>query len=119
MRIRSLIAFGVILLGFATLLSRTAFTQAGRGIRTRDYINGLPVADGEILVRLRSNTPAVRGVLRTLIDADDDQPVGHGDWHRFHSSSRGVQAMLLALAGRSDVLQIEPNYIVQITETIP
>src|SRR5579871_5196504 len=102
------------------VISTTVFTQsAGRDPHRRDIVNGLPAVDGEVLVQLRSGTPAERGVIEALVDADDDQPVGVGVWRRIHSRSRAVQTILDALRGRSEIVDVSPNYIVQTADTLP
>src|SRR5258706_15065040 len=87
-----------------------AHTQGAQsGSLQVEYIDGRPVAAGEVLVRLRSD--AITGPqLPRAIDADDDRPVGHRGWRRLHSAFCSVQSLLAMLAARSDVLEVQANY---------
>ncbi|HET9831687.1 MAG TPA: S8 family serine peptidase, partial [Vicinamibacterales bacterium] len=118
MRLRLSIAVAAIAFVF-TILPAHVKTQAPRDARRLDYVNGLPVADGEVLVRLRTGTAAERAAIDAIIDADDDHPIGIGVWRRVHSATRTVQLMLAALRGRGEILDVEPNYIVHVTDTLP
>jgi len=82
--------------------------------RPPEHVHGRPAAAGEVLVRLRSDTGAARAQLRLELDADDDRPIGGGEWRRIHSVSRSAQDLLSALSSRGDVLEVEPNYIVTV-----
>jgi subtilisin family serine protease len=118
MRLRLSVLVALII-GLILVIPTHVTTQSARDARVLDYVNGLPVVDGEVLVRFRTGTPGERATINALIDADDDQPVGSGVWHRIHSASRTVQLLLTALRGRGEILDIEPNYIVQTTDTLP
>ena len=81
----------------------------------REYVLGQPVVAGEVLVRFRDDAFSRMAQIERDIDVDDSRPIGAGAWRRLHSSSRTVQAMLTSLSSRSDVLEVEPNYIVHST----
>ena len=104
---------GVLLVAAAAMIAQAAQTQGLRKIgRAREYVRGLPVAEGEVLVRPR---PGDLAKLRHDVDADAEQTVGTNGWRRIHSSSRSAEALLVALSSRPDVLEVEPNYIVHTT----
>jgi subtilisin family serine protease len=80
-----------------------------------EHIDGHPVVAGEILVRFRADARAHMEQIERDLDADDNRPVGAGGWRRIRSASRSAQTLLTALAARSDVLEVQPNYIVHST----
>lgn len=98
------------LLAAAYLLVPATVKTQSRGVE-RETFNGQPVVAGEVLVRLRDTT-SLADIARQA-DADDDRPVGNGGWRRIHSNSRGVAALMTAMAARPDVLEVEPNYILE------
>src|SRR5258708_35493299 len=91
---------------------------SGRGA-FREYVLGREVVAGDVLVRFRDDAIGRMRQIERDLDADDNQPVGAGEWRRIHSASRSAQALLTALSSRADVLEGEPNYIVHTTATIP
>src|SRR5262249_16216735 len=105
--------------GLIAVIPTHVRTQRSPDARILDYVNGLPVVDGEVLVRFRTGAPAARAFIQALIAGDEDIPVGNGEWRRIHSTSRTVQLLLSALRGRGEILDIEPNYIVHTTDTLP
>src|ERR1700676_1102949 len=111
---RITLLFVVLSLG-TWIVARSAAPAAQGSAATREWIAGQLAAGGEVLVRFRSNAnPSLTEVHRDT-DADDDRPVGHGEWRRLHSRSLSTQALLSALASRADVLEVAPNYIVHST----
>ena len=98
-------------------LSSAVRTQSRARTSTQAQYMGLAVVAGEALVRPRS--AAALPQIDSDMDADDDQPVGQGGWRRIHSASRSVDVLVTALRSRADVLEVEPNYIVHTTATIP
>jgi len=109
--------FPVTLVVFAaalwTLQSAQVRTQQNSSAADVDDFQGRPAVAHEVLVRVRPGAPL--GPLRALIDAVDDRPIGSQGWHRIKSSSRLVRDLMTRLAGRFDVLDVEPNYIVHTT----
>jgi subtilisin family serine protease len=95
-----------------TLQSVHVRTQPTTSASDREDFQGRPAVAHEVLVRVRSGMPL--SALHAAADAVDDQPIGSQGWHRIRSSSRLVQELLTALRGRSEVLDIEPNYIVHV-----
>jgi subtilisin family serine protease len=83
---------------------------AGPDLAATEVFRGRQVAAGEVLVAFRRSPDLVR--LRAEIDVDTDAPVGAGFVWRAHSRDRGVSSLVADLANRSDVLYVEPNYIV-------
>ena len=59
------------------------------------------------------------GPLHSLTDAADSALIGSRGWRRIRSTSRLVSEFIARLRGRSDILDVEPNYIVQATTTVP
>jgi subtilisin family serine protease len=75
-----------------------------------ELFRGRAVAAGEVLVAFRRSPDLVR--LRAELEVDNDAPVGAGFVWRAHSRNRAVSSLIADLANRSDVLYVEPNYIV-------
>src|SRR4051794_38510654 len=86
------------LLALAALTFSTVHTQTRQSRpRLREHYRGLPVAEGEVLVRFRSSGRAPEEVTRN-VDVDGDQPVGQHGWRRVHSASRDVQTLVTSLS---------------------
>src|SRR5262245_58659374 len=63
-----------------------------------EFVNGLEAVADEVLVELRSNTPASIAAVNRAAFADRNELLGSTGWRRVHSSTRGVQALLQILA---------------------
>src|SRR5262245_47578260 len=81
----------------------------------REHVLGQEVVAGEVLVRFRADAHSRMYQIELELDAEDNRPVGDGTWRKIRSTSRGTQALLNALSARTDVLAVEPNYIVHST----
>jgi subtilisin family serine protease len=104
------------LLAAAAIVSpRLVRTQSRADASLREHVQGRLVAAGEVLVRFRANAANTLAQVRRDVDADDDRPVGRNGWRLVHSRSRGAQALLTAMASRSDVIEAEPNYVLHTT----
>jgi subtilisin family serine protease len=80
-------------------------------------VDGHPVVPGEVLVKFRSQpTQAELSVLRTQLDADQDQQVGTIGVHRFHSRSLNETALLAFLGTHPAVAYAEPNFVLTATQ---
>src|ERR1700704_1289900 len=101
----------VLLVGLGALVAQVVYTQAPQNTPTsREYFRGLPVAEGEVLVRFRSNTAGPPYAHRDT-PADARRPLGPPGGRRLHSASRSVQTLLTVLSSRSEVVEVEPNYV--------
>ena len=98
----------------APLGTHTVVAAKQRTVERSEIVNGLAVADGEILVRMNRDAHAD---LARLVDADLDEPVAGGRWRRLHSLKHGSHALLQLLAANPDVGAVEPNYLLQATAT--
>jgi hypothetical protein len=108
------LALLVCLVAAGLLLSNVLTGRAqGRGERRREIFQGREVVENEVLVRFRG--VAGQAAASQEVDADEDRPVGGGGWRKIHSRSRNVQTIIAALQRRDEVLEVEPNYIVQAT----
>ena len=85
-----------------------------RGRQAEDH-RGQPAVAGEVLVHLRPG--ASLASLRAAVDAEEDRPIGTQGWRRVRSRSRRIDTLLAVLASRGDVIEVEPNYIVEATAT--
>ena len=81
--------------------------------RQAEYHRGRPAVAGEVLVHLRPG--AALANLRAAADAEEDRPVGLEGWRRVRSRSRRIDTLMAVLSARSDVIEVEPNYIVEAT----
>src|SRR5580765_7862554 len=81
--------------------------------RQAEYYRGRPAVAGEVLVHVRPG--AALASLRAAIDAEDDRPVGLQGWRRVRSRSRRIDTLMAVLTARTDVVEVEPNYIVEAT----
>ena len=91
------------------LVSFSAFAQ-----RRTETINGRQAIASQVIVKLRSPSPALIAALQLLLDADPARQIGGiAGPHVFRSRSQGVQRLLAILASRTDLLFAEPDYILQ------
>ena len=112
MKLRASIGLVVFALALVLTQSVRVRTQQTNSSSEVDEYRGRAAVAREVLVRVRSG--ATTGPLHALIDAIDDQPIGSQGWHRIRSASRLVEELIAQLAGRSDVLDVEPNYVVHV-----
>jgi subtilisin family serine protease len=98
------------------LLSATGRMQTS-STRALEYINGHPVAAGEILVHFSEASAAEVESVATLLDAAQSQQVGDGGWRLFRSQTQDVPSMIAQLRTRPGVLEVEPNYVLQSSAT--
>src|SRR5262245_39714430 len=97
---------------FAPALLRS---QNPGGRLPREYVGGHEVVAGEVLVRFRADAHGRMSQIERDIDAADNRAIGDGTWRKIRSASRGTQTLLSVLSSRTDVLEVEPNYIVHST----
>jgi subtilisin family serine protease len=104
----------VLLLLSGALASNAEAQQTFAAPRGTEMVNGYEAARGEALVRFRQPlTGGTRLQLQQLLDLSDDDQVGSApEWRLLRSRSRSVQNLLTALAPRSDVAEVQPNFIV-------
>ena len=112
MKIRLTATLVVLAAALWTLQSVHVRTQPVKSASDREDFQGRPVVAHEVLVRVRSGISL--GALHAAADAVDDQPIGSQGWHRMRSASRLAQELVTALRGRSEIIDIEPNYIVHV-----
>jgi subtilisin family serine protease len=80
--------------------------------------NSRPVVAAQVLVRFRSATAAAIASARALADADQIIPLSaSANIHLIHSRSKNVAGLLTALAAQSDVVYVEPDYILHAVAT--
>src|SRR5690349_13126399 len=83
-----------------------------------DQYNGHTVVAQQVLVKFRSITPAIVQAFQQLADADEVRQLGGPSGpHLFHSKSKNVAELLAALQ-RSEVLFVEPDYVLH-TSAVP
>jgi hypothetical protein len=99
------------------MLAGTTIRSQGRTpARAVEYVNGLEVASGEVLVRLRATTTTADvAALERVADAGTSDQIGTGRWRRLRSATRSSQALLSLLAAHGAIDRVEPNYIVHTT----
>jgi subtilisin family serine protease len=90
-------------------------TQNDASVSLPEHVMGRPVVAGEVLVRFRADASSRMTQIERSLDADGNRPLGAGAWRRLHSMSRTVQTLLSVLSSRSDVVEVEPNYILHTT----
>ena len=88
--------------------TRAARSAAPRGRATELYGGRLVVA-GEVLVRFRTPAPAHT---ITALDLSEHETLGRGV-RRLRARRAGVATLIEALAARSDVIYVEPNYLTE------
>ena len=92
----------------------TAFAQT-----FTETFNGYQVIAGQVILKPQSASPALIGLLQTLLDSDSVRQLGgSGGPYLFHSRSQSAAAMLVTLALRNDLAYAEPDYILH-TTTVP
>ena len=76
--------------------------------------DGLPAAAREVLVKFNGPLGASeQQLLRSQMDADEDQEVGGIGVRRIHSRSFDTDTLVAFLRNHPRVIYVEPNYIVQ------
>ena len=104
----ALVATGLIwIVRTVTLHSQVATTDQP------EYVAGGPAIAREVLIKLAAG--ADLDSIRQQGDADADRPIGVTGWRRVRSASKPVQTLLTAFQNRTDVLAVEPNYLVHTT----
>jgi subtilisin family serine protease len=101
----------VVLAGVVVVSARPPIEEGGQA--QVEQVDGRRAAAGEVLVKLRAQTPA-RDVdeLSRLADADAIRPIGRSGVRRVRSRVHGTRALIDRLSGHPAVVYAEPNYIV-------
>src|SRR3954468_11405528 len=100
---------GLIAVGGALLCWVPASTQ--RATRLTEIVNGREAAAGEVIAKFRGTLPAQA---LALIDAAPVYRLPTGA-HRIRSRGRRAADLVASLSLRSDVVYVEPNYVVRTT----
>lgn len=103
-----------IVLALIALTSLQVRTQDGPRALRRERFAGREVAAREVLVRFRPS--GARVGLDAVLDLADDQPLP-GGWRRLASRSRDVASLVASLSQQNDVLEVEPNYVLEAVGT--
>jgi len=101
----------------AWLLSSTTGRMQTQQQRPPEYVNGHPVAAGEVLVRLAAETPAQVAGVNALVNADRNERVGGAGWRVVRSQTQDVARMMAQLRVRPGVAEVVPNYVLQAIAT--
>jgi subtilisin family serine protease len=111
---------------FATLMLSTVRLTAALALLTVpvlaqkkiEFHNGKEVADHEVIVRLRNVDNASKANISLNVDADNVRQLGsQSALQVIHSRSKNTTTLINELSKRSDVLYVEPNYIIHASAT--
>jgi subtilisin family serine protease len=98
-----------------SLLPSFVQTQSARSL-TRENVDGHWAVAGEALVRFKDGGKAPNDALAAG-DVDEEQPIGQSGWRRLRSRSKVARLLIQTLRSRGDVVEVEPNYIVEAEAT--
>ena len=96
-------------------LSAPVAAQGRRSPRFEiEVMNGRDAVAREALVRFRSETPAARGRIASLADAESLTQIGRRGIYRVRSRSLSAAALVAAVRGQAEVEYAEPNFVIRL-----
>lgn len=117
LRVIGVVSIASALLLFATFLA-SAQTVKNPKKRDTELFKGRKVAARQVLVKFRgSATPQDVEKVKKNIDFDLDKKVGGAGVRLLRSRSKDTTALINELSARSDVLYVEPDYIITVAAT--
>ncbi|MGH9602830.1 MAG: S8 family serine peptidase [Terriglobales bacterium] len=78
-----------------------------------EKFNGRTVVGGQVLVQFRSQNPQSVASAALAGDVDSYRTLGKSGVHVLHSRSKTTLSLLQTLSSRSDVMFVEPDYVLQ------
>ena len=113
---QSRVAIATVFGAFAVLvLTAGPSTQGRRNGRDVEMMDGKAVVAREVIVRFLQPSNSARDVqIERDVNADEIEVIGRGGARRIRSRSMRVDSLLALFSARTDVLYVEPNYLLQI-----